>query len=350
MIVQDTWYGPYSGTQLQKWNNSRSWSPDFPVCHGPSGIWLPVWLVLQLLGFPAASATVAGASAAVGGQHQAGNCIPAQTLDTPDDVEYGSVSGHRHQQQRIITQHQPNHHHASAHQHTQHSSTYRNGSTPSSAGSDQEYGWRSTQRPTSAAAAQGPTTAAGGNTSSHIHNHNINSRPQVTAAAAEGSAAAQTVGHFGTDGGYDDADMSEWHAEMMHEVQLLRQDSGFLQELNRAVDMEWEPQQQQEQLYWSQRQQILQDGLGEPATSLAGVGTSGSSLLLQQHQHWVSTAGTSVYAGLLILVVDTNVLLERRGLALLQQVQAMRLQGALPLFVVVPWTVLVELDQLKHSK
>jgi hypothetical protein len=99
-------------------------------------------------------------------------------------------------------------------------------------------------------------------------------------------------------------------------------------------DVSWQQQQQQD---------AARDLSELPATQLShlhGLYHSGRSPAAQQQQQQ------------LVLVLDTNVLLDARGLALLLQLQDMweRCCAALQLLVLLPWTVLVELDRLKSSE
>jgi hypothetical protein len=139
------------------------------------------------------------------------------------------------------------------------------------------------------------------------------------------------------------ADYEQGAAALLAQVALLRQDSAYIEELSRAVDMEvdeaegWQQQQQQ--------QQQAGDLSELPATQLStmhgGFGSSSASSSAAQQQHQQ-----------LVLVLDTNVLLDARGLVLLQQLQDLRdsCRAWLQLLVLLPWTVLVELDRLKSSE
>ncbi|WIA37324.1 hypothetical protein OEZ86_014259 [Tetradesmus obliquus] len=250
---QDEQFGPFSGRQLGRFNASGVWQQDFPICHAPAAVWLPIWLVLVLLGLPAAA--------------------PARQATAATDAP------------------PPN--------------------------GQQSSGGRAT-----AGASRHSTGAAEA------------AAAAAAAAAAGREASSATVAHAG------DAVMSdseEAAAALLAQVALLRQDTAYIEELSRAVDMDID-----EADGWQQQQQQTGDLSELPATQLStlhgGFGSSSTSSTAQQQQQQQ-----------LVLVLDTNVLLDARGLALLQQLEGLQESCCvwLQLLLLLPWTVLVELDRLK---
>ena len=108
-------------------------------------------------------------------------------------------------------------------------------------------------------------------------------------------------------------------------VALLRHDPIFAEEISRAADMDWE----------------VEDQIPPP-------------LQLQQQQQCEAAGAAVVAAGPLpplLLVLDTNVLLEPAGLQLLGSLELLQSRGGgkdiATVQVVLPWVVLMELDKLK---
>lgn len=289
--LQDVQFGPFSGQQLCKFHRSGVWAPDFPVCYGPAAVWLPIWLVLQLLGLDSQQPPKAAAAAAAAPARKQ----PVQTSST--------AVAERHEEEYTATRRVRHKYHASG-QHEK---------------------------------------IAGSPGASWRLSSSIQTSPAAAAAAAAGARSSRHL-QAGSDG-MTDAETEEMSAaEMLAEVAALRQDSAYIEELSRAVDMDWEPLQQQQQQLLPQASGMPSDDASDfPATGLAGLG----GICGSRGSPRGSTAAAQQL--LLQLVVDTNVLLNSKGLLLLQQLQEAQHGGCgvLQLLVVLPWTVLVELDKLK---
>jgi hypothetical protein len=213
--------------------------------------------------------------------------------------------------------------------------------------------------------------------------------------------AAQTAAQEQQDQQWVDAVMEDVTEEAVLEaLSQLRGDQQYLDELTRAIDMDWEAtasppgspssraaaQAPPATTHALRAAAVHAPGAAGAAGAAAGApGASGLSAvdlaMLSAGGHLTAemdTAGAvSAHKTTLILVLDTNVLLEKKLLHFLHALQLMqqqqggalkvqlapgqqqvpgsswtdsRGQAALQVQVVVPWTVLVELDKLKLSE
>jgi hypothetical protein len=374
--LQDEQFGPFSGRQLSRFNASGVWHQNFLICHAAAAVWLPVWLVLELVGLPAASTAAPAAAAAAAKQAAVAPAAAPAAVAAPE-------SRRKQGKQSAITD-------------------------AAAAGgadmSDDEYaapkkpgrkkGKKPAAPPPAAAGVNSISTAAAGHGNSsticeQLDDEAMSEDEQDAAAAANAAAAparkprrkkkkkkppplpadaAAGAGAAAAAAGVDchtteaagdgsaseaedqlgDAEMSDYEqgaAALLAQVALLRQDSEYIEELSRAVDMEIDDD-------WQQQQQQQDGDLSElPATQLSalsthavdgsggfGSGNAGTAAQQQQQQ--------------LVLVLDTNVLIDGRGLMLLKQLHGLQESSAgwLQLLVLLPWTVLVELDRLKSRE
>jgi hypothetical protein len=183
---------------------------------------------------------------------------------------------------------------------------------------------------------------------------------------------------------WDDIEMEDVSTEaVLAAVSQLRGDQEYLDELHRAIDMDWEPVPAGPS---DERPAAAAAGIGADDCSAVNLASTAGSLLHERQQQPVGEGA------LLVLVLDTNVLVGKkqtlmRCLHQLQDLQQQQqhagrivlqlLQGsahaqgagghsssgggsaveghtpaaaAVQVQVVVPWTVLVELDKLKLRK
>lgn len=317
-----------------------------------------MWLVLQLLGLtghPAPAAGVHGIS---------GNAITATAADTGvAEVRLGATGGRRtamdgsrsggghdfpDRDSRLSNYgRQP--------QHQQQQGRYAHHAVPRQADAAQqqavygpgtdndgcEYGYH-TQRLQHLSSSRTSASAVASCAARHRTSGDCLSKAAAAAGTAHyAAAAAGRTGHAAADDDFNDEDMADLQIEVLAELQRLRQNSEFLQELSRAVDMDWEPVHQ----HLHQQQQQEDVGLQQHGS------TDISALELAQRGAQQHSVYSDIQSGsLLLLVIDTNVLLNSKGLYLLEQLQDVEQQQQLRVRIVIPWTVLVELDKLKGSE
>lgn len=375
--------GPFAAHHLHQFLLSGVCQRDLSVCHGPSSVWLPLWLVLQLVGLqeppqqqqqqqppaehPVAqqapaqhtsnagrpaqrqqqgrpSATAGGAAVAAGSTtpprpapSRAGSKVSAAAAaathklddeeEESDDYGYGVSSDWLKKVKAV--------------------------EAATKARQQQERQQQQQQQPPAA------------------------SKPSVHKSQQQSQQQALQEDHSA------DADMQDASAKaMLDAVSQLRGEQEYLDELHRAVAMDWEPTAAAVSGTASQQQQQVSAGgagggtcsavdLAQLASGVAAAAASSSGATLPQQQQ---QGDSSVLR--LVLVLDTNVLLEKQLLQFLSKLHSLQgtqqhqhqhngvagcVRWQLPqaasaaavgvgLRVVIPWTVLVELDKLKLSE
>eukprot|EP00775_Hariotina_reticulata_P013422 gene13422-13550_t len=191
---QDVSFGPFSARQLQKFNSSGVWKADFPICHKPSSIWLPVWLVLRLMGLPAIQKHPTHTSKAL--------ALSAGLAEGPPAAATASAKQCRPHELNSF------------------------GANSSSVQGDG--GRNSSTRIVQLSNAQEPA-------GSHKRRRQRSPQPPAECAATLGPGAA-------TDGGGSDdtdAEMTDVDQQVMQQIARLRQDEKYVNALNKAMAMDW---------------------------------------------------------------------------------------------------------------
>jgi len=370
--------GPFSSSHLLQFLSSHVCQPDQPICHGPSAVWMPLSLVLHLTGLQEPPAQ---------GQQPTGHAQPR----SPAAAGLQQSSARSQQQQQPQERLQVERPGAST-PGAAAAAAAAAPSTPTSAransssrhidahdedddGDDYAYGasaaWLKKVRALEAAtkARQQREQEAAKQLPSQL-------QPQAPQQEQQGLPAADTV---------NDAEMEDVCAEAVLEaVSQLRGDQDYLEELHRTIEMDIDtPYTGESTARVSSSSQLA--AFPTAAESLASPETPSAVELLQ-----LAAAGQSSTAStadrqqqdelLLVLVLDTNVMLQgslMRFLHKLRQLQekhggcvrlAMPRQcptsgssavgqsnsdaaaAAVRVQVLVPWTVLMELDKLKLSE
>lgn len=366
--------GPFSATHLQQFVSSQVCQHAQLVCHGPSAVWLPLWLVLQLVGLQAMPAQPMPAQPAPAPRMQ--QAPPAQ--QAPGVEEAPRSPELRPMQRRDAASTPPQQQERPAHSAERRSARPASRAIQPGSDDDDEYGYGvSSEWLKKVKAVEAATKAR-----QQQEKQQQKQAAQPASTVAQGSAQGQQQQVLpAQQDQWVDIEMEDVSAEaVLAAVSQLRGDQEYLDELHRAIDMDWEPVHARPS---DDQQAASATGTGADDCSAVDLASAGAGSLLHEQQQQPMGEGL-----LLVLVLDTNVLVEKKQslmrclhqLQHLQQQHAGRIVLQLPrssaftqgaggyssssggssaveehapavaavrLQVVVPWTVLVELDKLK---
>lgn len=390
--------GPFSGNHMQQFVSSSVCQHGQLVCHGPSAVWMPLWLVLQLVGLEAMPVPVQDMPA----HNMAMSARPMQRSQlAPESRQQGggpagraspvlrqpmrssAAAGTPPQQLEQPAARLPAGSSAGRHRAAQHNSS------AAQQGSDDGYGvssdWlkkvKAVEAATKARQQQEKQQRQSQQGQQAAQQQHLQLRSQHSNKDQQQQPAQQEES-------WEDTEMQVVSEAVLAAVSQLRGDQEYLEELHSAIDMDWEPA-----FVRSSDSQQLGPAAGQLTAAGAGQAVACNAVDLAALP---AVAGTSAVglAGMgflqeqeglvLVLVLDTNVLLEKKLMRLLRQLQhlqqqqggrismqlpAQAAQGgshgghgdcssgsagpasmAVRVQAVVPWTVLVELDRLKMSK
>lgn len=351
--------GPFSGAHLQQFASSGICQQDQLVCHGPSAVWLPLWLALQLV-----STSQDAPAQPVPAQPMPAQPTPAQPTPAQPKQQQAASAGQQPAASAAAA--------AASAPRAANASPLRHGTAGSSAG--QRPAVRSLKQPDS---------------DDDEYGYGVSSDWLKKVKAVEAATKArqqqekQQQAKKQEQKQQEQKQRQEEHGEgkdtemedVLAAVSLVRGDQEYLDDLHRAIDMDWEPNTQT----GSDVQAAGATAAGQlpgAAAVAATVASTGPCSAVDLAALVAGAAATAEEAAssaaLLVLVLDTNVLLEKKVVGFLQHVQRVQQQqggqvvlpaahssssggsrdspAAVRLRVVVPWTVLVELDRLKLSE
>lgn len=334
--------GPFSGAHLQQFASGGICQQDQLVCHGPSAVWLPLWLALQLVST---------------GQDGSAQPVPAQPTPAQPKQQQAASAGQQPAASAAVAA-------AASAPRAANASPLRHGTAGSFAGQctavcslkqpesdDDEYGYGvSSDWLRKVKAVEAATKAR------------QQQEKQQQAKQQEQKQRQQEHGEG------KDTEMED----VLAAVSLVRGDQEYLDDLHRAIDMDWEPNTHTS----SDVQAAGATAAGQLPGAAVAAAASTDPCSAVDLAALVAVAAAAEEAAssaaLLVLVLDTNVLLEKKLVGFLQHVQRVQQQqggqvvlpaahnsssggshdslAAVRLRVVVPWTVLVELDRLKLSE
>lgn len=143
---------------------------------------------------------------------------------------------------------------------------------------------------------------------------------------------------------YADVDMEDVSAEALAEVAHLRADKAYLQVLDLAADMDIDSEQAEEM-------DTTADVFGDIVTGISSRVAAAMAAAAQVK------VGSSMGYTRLLVVVDTNILLSPKGMALLEHLRreygpAAQNNGSkcLQVVAILPWIVIMELDRLSKYR